>query len=102
MLAKPGLEIRKDHFLCFSPERVGSGNASYKNAEYPEDCRGSHAGVHGNGAVVYSEAVQTISDLDKSRGNVKLLENNATGDQYRPGENEIADVRSYRQRTCGK
>ena len=36
MLAKSGLEVGQDFFLCFSPERVDPGNPKFQTANIPK------------------------------------------------------------------
>ena len=36
MLAKPGMEVGRDFFLCFSPERVDPGNPVYQTRNIPK------------------------------------------------------------------
>ncbi len=52
MLAKTGLEVGSDFFLCFSPERVDPGNPKYQTVEYSQGGGRLHAGLHRDGTSV--------------------------------------------------
>ncbi|MEN6536145.1 MAG: NAD(P)-binding domain-containing protein, partial [Bryobacteraceae bacterium] len=36
MFARPGMEVGRDFFLCFSPERVDPGNPKYQTSNIPK------------------------------------------------------------------
>ena len=50
MLSKGGLEVGKDFFLCFSPERVDPGNPQVPDREHSQSSGRMHAGLHRNRA----------------------------------------------------
>src|SRR5438067_8572136 len=77
MLEKAGLEVGRDFFLCFSPERVDPGNPKYQTANIPKVVGGCTPACTEMGRLFYSQALQTVVPV---RGTqvaemVKLLEN---------------------------
>ena len=54
MLQKSGLQVGKDFFLCFSPERVDPGNAEYQTANIPKVVGGVTPKCTELGALLYS------------------------------------------------
>ena len=77
MLQKPDLEAGRDFFLCFSPERVDPGNATYQTANIPKVVGGVTADCTRMGALFYSQALNTVVPVSSTQvaEMVKLLEN---------------------------
>jgi len=59
MLAKGGLEVGRDFFLCFSPERVDPGNPRYQTVNIPKVVGGSTPACTQVGRLFYSQALHT-------------------------------------------
>jgi UDP-N-acetyl-D-glucosamine dehydrogenase len=76
-LAKPGLEVGRDFFLCFSPERVDPGNPKYQTVNIPKVVGGCTAACTDMGRLFYSQALQTVVPVSSTQvaEMVKLLEN---------------------------
>src|SRR5256884_2421523 len=77
MLAKSGLEVGKDFFLCFSPERVDPGNPKYQTNNIPKVVGGVTETCTEIGRLFYSQALQTVVPVSSTQvaEMVKLLEN---------------------------
>ena len=77
MLAKSGLEVGKDFFLCFSPERVDPGNPKYQTNNIPKVVGGATAACTEMGRLFYAQALQTVVPVSSTQvaEMVKLLEN---------------------------
>ncbi len=77
MLTKSGLEVGKDFFLCFSPERVDPGNPKFQTANIPKVVGGVTAACTEMGALFYSQALQHVVPVSSTQvaEMVKLLEN---------------------------
>jgi len=77
MLAKAGMEVGKDFFLCFSPERVDPGNAKYQTKNIPKVVGGVTAECTAMGSLFYAQALQTVVPVSSTQvaEMVKLLEN---------------------------
>src|SRR4051794_8471666 len=77
MLKKSGLEVGKDFFLCFSPERVDPGNAKFQTANIPKVVGGITPACTEIGALFYKQALDTVVPVSSTRvaEMVKLLEN---------------------------
>jgi UDP-N-acetyl-D-glucosamine dehydrogenase len=77
MLAKSGLEVGKDFFLCFSPERVDPGNSQYQTNNIPKVVGGVTPACTEMGRLFYAEALQTVVPVSSTQvaEMVKLLEN---------------------------
>src|SRR5579863_7687901 len=77
MLSKGGLEVGRDFFLCFSPERVDPGNPKYQTANIPKVVGGCTAACTDMGRVFYSQALQHVVPVGSTQvaEMVKLLEN---------------------------
>jgi UDP-N-acetyl-D-glucosamine dehydrogenase len=77
MLTKGGLEVGKDFFLCFSPERVDPGNPKYQTANIPKVVGGCTAACTRVGQLFYSQALETVVPVSSTQvaEMVKLLEN---------------------------
>ena len=76
-LARPGLEVGRDFFLCFSPERVDPGNPKFQTANIPKVVGGCTPACTELGRLFYSQALQTVVPVSSTRvaEMVKLLEN---------------------------
>src|SRR5437764_1306233 len=77
MLKKSGLEVGKDFFLCFSPERVDPGNAKFQTNNIPKVVGGVTEACTEIGRLFYSQALQTVVPVSSTQvaEMVKLLEN---------------------------
>jgi UDP-N-acetyl-D-glucosamine dehydrogenase len=77
MLAKGGMEVGKDFFLCFSPERVDPGNPKYNTKNIPKVVGGVTPECTATGQLFYSQALQTVVAVSSTQvaEMVKLLEN---------------------------
>ena len=77
MLARPGLQVGKDFFLCFSPERVDPGNPRYQTANIPKVVGGSTPACTEMGRLFYAQALETVVPVSSTQvaEMVKLLEN---------------------------
>jgi UDP-N-acetyl-D-glucosamine dehydrogenase len=77
LLAKGGLEVGRDFFLCFSPERVDPGNPKYQTVNIPKVVGGSTAACTAMGTLFYSQALETVIPVSSTQvaEMVKLLEN---------------------------
>ena len=77
MLAKPGLEVGRDFFLCFSPERVDPGNPQYQTSNIPKVVGGCTAACTKMGQLFYSQALEHVVPVSSTQvaEMVKLLEN---------------------------
>ncbi len=77
MLSRTGLQVGEDFFLCFSPERVDPGNASYNTRNIPKVVGGMTPACTKLGVQFYSQALQTVVPVHSTQvaEMVKLLEN---------------------------
>src|SRR6516225_4404475 len=77
MLAKSGLQVGHDFYLCFSPERVDPGNPKYQTVNIPKVVGGCTAACTEIGRLFYSQALQTVVPVSSTQvaEMVKLLEN---------------------------
>jgi UDP-N-acetyl-D-glucosamine dehydrogenase len=77
MLKKTGLEVGRDFFLCFSPERVDPGNPKFQTYNIPKVVGGCTAACTEMGRVFYSQALQHVVPVSSTQvaEMVKLLEN---------------------------
>jgi UDP-N-acetyl-D-glucosamine dehydrogenase len=77
MLAKTGLEVGQDFFLCFSPERVDPGNPKYQTSNIPKVVGGVTAACTEMGRLFYAQALQHVVPVSSTQvaEMVKLLEN---------------------------
>jgi UDP-N-acetyl-D-glucosamine dehydrogenase len=77
MLQKSGLEVGKDFFLCFSPERVDPGNPNFQTFNIPKVVGGVTPACTEMGRVFYSQALQHVVPVSSTQvaEMVKLLEN---------------------------
>jgi UDP-N-acetyl-D-glucosamine dehydrogenase len=77
MLAKSGLEVGRDFFLCFSPERVDPGNPQFQTVNIPKVVGGSTPACTRMGQLFYSQALEHVVPVSSTQvaEMVKLLEN---------------------------
>jgi UDP-N-acetyl-D-glucosamine dehydrogenase len=77
MLARPGLEIGRDFFLCFSPERVDPGNPNFQTRNIPKVVGGITPACTEMGARFYGQALENVVRVSSTQvaEMVKLLEN---------------------------
>jgi UDP-N-acetyl-D-glucosamine dehydrogenase len=77
MLSHSGLEVGRDFFLCFSPERVDPGNPKFQTSNIPKVVGGVTPACTEMGRLFYSQALQTVVPVSSTQvaEMVKLLEN---------------------------
>ena len=77
MLSKSGLDVGRDFFLCFSPERVDPGNPNYQTSNIPKVVGGYSPLCTEMGRLFYSQALQHVVPVSSTQvaEMVKLLEN---------------------------
>jgi len=77
MLSKSGLQVGKDFFLCFSPERVDPGNPKYQTSNIPKVVGGVTPACTEIGRLFYAQALETVVPVSSTQvaEMVKLLEN---------------------------
>jgi UDP-N-acetyl-D-glucosamine dehydrogenase len=77
MLLKSGLEVGRDFFLCFSPERVDPGNPNFHTFNIPKVVGGVTPACTEMGRVFYSQALERVVPVSSTQvaEMVKLLEN---------------------------
>jgi UDP-N-acetyl-D-glucosamine dehydrogenase len=77
MLTKSGLQVGRDFFLCFSPERVDPGNPQYQTVNIPKVVGGCTPACTQVGSLFYAQALQTVVPVSSTQvaEMVKLLEN---------------------------
>jgi UDP-N-acetyl-D-glucosamine dehydrogenase len=77
MLSKTGLEVGKDFFLCFSPERGDPGNPKYQTHNIPKVVGGTTATCTEMGRIFYAQALEHVVPVSSTQvaEMVKLLEN---------------------------
>ncbi|MFZ5652543.1 MAG: nucleotide sugar dehydrogenase [Bacillota bacterium] len=77
MLEETGLQVDKDFFLAFSPERVDPGNKKFNTANIPKVVGGVTEASTEVAAAVYSKIVEKVYPVSSSRvaETAKLLEN---------------------------
>jgi UDP-N-acetyl-D-glucosamine dehydrogenase len=77
MLAESGLQVGRDFFLCFSPERVDPGNPQYQTANIPKVVGGCTPECTALGRLFYAQALEKVVPVNGTRvaEMVKLLEN---------------------------
>ncbi|HEX4749927.1 MAG TPA: nucleotide sugar dehydrogenase [Bryobacteraceae bacterium] len=76
-LQSSGLQVGKDFFLCFSPERVDPGNPKFQTSNIPKVVGGITPACTEMGALFYKQALETVVPVSSTRvaEMVKLLEN---------------------------
>ncbi|MBI4459447.1 MAG: nucleotide sugar dehydrogenase [Acidobacteria bacterium] len=76
-LLETGLEVGKDFFLCFSPERVDPGNPRFNTRNIPKVIGGTTPACTRMGAALYSHAVEKVQAVSSTKvaEMVKLMEN---------------------------
>lgn len=76
-IEEQGLRVGEDFFLCFSPERVDPGNASYQTSNIPKVLGGVTPACTQIGSLFYSQGLKQIIPVSSTRvaEMVKLLEN---------------------------
>ncbi len=77
LLAKNGLEVGRDFFLCFSPERVDPGNPKYQTVNIPKVVGGCTPACTEMGREFYAQALEHVVPVSSTQvaEMVKLLEN---------------------------
>jgi UDP-N-acetyl-D-glucosamine dehydrogenase len=77
ILSKSGLEVGRDFFLCFSPERVDPGNPKYQTVNIPKVVGGCTAICTEMGRLLYAQALEQVVAVKSTQvaEMVKLLEN---------------------------
>ncbi len=77
MLQKSGLEVGRDFFLCFSPERVDPGNPNFQTHNIPKVVGGVTAACTEMGRLFYAQALEHVVAVSSTQvaEMVKLLEN---------------------------
>jgi UDP-N-acetyl-D-glucosamine dehydrogenase len=77
MLSECGLQVGRDFFLCFSPERVDPGNPTFQTANIPKVVGGHTPACTEMGRLFYSQALERVVPVSSTRvaEMVKLLEN---------------------------
>jgi UDP-N-acetyl-D-glucosamine dehydrogenase len=71
------MQVGRDFFLCFSPERVDPGNPRFQTHNIPKVVGGVTPACTEMGALFYSQALQTVVRVSSTQvaEMVKLLEN---------------------------
>ncbi len=77
MLSRPDLQVGRDFFLCFSPERVDPGNPKYQTRNIPKVVGGITPACTEMGARFYAQALENVVPVSSTQvaEMVKLLEN---------------------------
>lgn len=77
MFTEQGMEVGRDFFLCFSPERVDPGNPRYQTKNIPKVVGGVTPTCTDLGRLFYSQALQHVVPVSSTQvaEMVKLLEN---------------------------
>lgn len=77
MLQRGGLQVGRDFFLCFSPERVDPGNPKFQTFNIPKVVGGVTPACTEVGALFYSQALERVVPVSSTQvaEMVKLLEN---------------------------
>jgi UDP-N-acetyl-D-glucosamine dehydrogenase len=76
-LESTGLQVGKDVFLVFSPEREDPGNPNFTTRTIPKVCGGVTADCRQVGVALYSQVIDTVVPVSSTRAAemTKLLEN---------------------------
>ena len=77
MLSSTGMEVGRDFFLCFSPERVDPGNPKFQTRNIPKVVGGVTPACTKLGAHFYAQALENVVPVSSTQvaEMVKLLEN---------------------------
>ena len=77
VIAKSGLQVGRDFFLCFSPERVDPGNKEFHTRNIPKVIGGVTPACTEIGALFYSQFMEQVVPVSSTRvaEMVKLMEN---------------------------
>jgi UDP-N-acetyl-D-glucosamine dehydrogenase len=77
MIEKPGMQVGKEFFLCFSPERVDPGNPNFQTLNIPKVVGGITPECTRLAAMFYGQALETVVPVSSTQvaEMVKLLEN---------------------------
>jgi len=77
MLSDSGMQVGRDFFLCFSPERVDPGNAQFQTRNIPKVVGGVTPACTEMGARFYAQALEKVVPVSSTQvaEMVKLLEN---------------------------
>jgi UDP-N-acetyl-D-glucosamine dehydrogenase len=77
ILTGPGMQVGRDFFLCFSPERVDPGNSQYHTRNIPKVVGGITPACTEMGVRFYAQALETVVPVSSTQvaEMVKLLEN---------------------------
>ena len=77
LFSASGLQVGRDFFLCFSPERVDPGNPRYDTRNIPKVVGGVTPACTKMGALFYSQALEKVVPVSSTQvaEMVKLLEN---------------------------
>ncbi len=77
VLAETGLTVGEDFFLCFSPERVDPGNATWHTKNTPKVIGGVTAACAEVGVAAYDRVFDTLVPVESARAAelVKVYEN---------------------------
>ena len=77
MLSSTGMQVGRDFFLCFSPERVDPGNPKFQTRNIPKVVGGVTQACTQLGAQFYAQALENVVPVSSTQvaEMVKLLEN---------------------------
>ena len=77
MLSSTGMQVGRDFFLCFSPERVDPGNPKFQTRNIPKVVGGATPVCTQLGAQFYAQALENVVPVSSTQvaEMVKLLEN---------------------------
>src|SRR6476620_3683709 len=77
MLSSTGMEVGRDFFLCFSPERVDPGNPKFQTRNIPKVVGGVTPACTRVGELFFKMALETVVPVSSTRAAelTKLLEN---------------------------
>ncbi len=103
MLSKSGLEVGRDFFLCFSPERVDPGNPKFQTTNIPKVVGGITPACTEMGRLFYSQALEHggAGQLHAGGRDGQAARKHLPHDQHRAGERNGADVRPHGHQRLG-